>query len=496
MDPKKILFVSPEVVPFAKTGGLADVAGALPKALKGIGCDIRLVLPLYQMVRQGEFPLKKVLENLQIPLGRHHIAADIYEGELEAGLPVYFIERDEFYDRRFLYGASKGDYFDNDLRFGFFSQGALTLSQALGFQPTIIHCHDWQTGLIPAKMHFERQRNPFYRDSACIFTIHNMAYQGSFPREIIELAGLPGDCFSPSGLEFWGKANLLKSGIVYSQIINTVSRKYSQEIQTPEFGCGLEGILGYRQKDLFGIINGVDYERWNPETDSFLAAPYSRKDLSGKRTCKEDLLNRFNLPKDRQKYPVLGIISRLADQKGFDLLAEILDQLLKEQLSLIVLGTGEEKYHRFFADLAKKNPKKVGLRLAFDEALAHKIEAGSDLFLMPSLYEPCGLNQIYSLKYGTIPVVRATGGLDDTILPYDPATGQGTGFKFTRYQAQELWSVLQEALTVFQNQTHWVQLMKNAMAMDFSWKVSAQEYMKLYEMAQERLRGFSTKIAF
>ena len=489
MNPLRILFVSPEVVPFAKTGGLADVAGSLPKALKALDCDIRLVMPLYQAVRQGKFPIKKVLENLPIPLGSRQIPSDIYQGELDKSLPVYFIERDEFYDRPNLYGSARGDYIDNDSRFTFFARGTLTTAKALGFQPDIIHCHDWQTGLIPACLHFERGTSPFYHNAASIFTIHNMAYQGIFPKEIVELAGLPGESFSPSGLEFWGKANLLKAGIVYSQIINTVSRKYSREIQTAEYGYGLEGILSDRKDDLFGIVNGVDYELWNPENDSYLAAHYNRQDLSGKKTCKKDLLNEFNLSRDRLKYPVLGVISRLADQKGFDLLAGIMDRLLEKEVSLVVLGTGEEKYHRLFAQLAEKYPKKLGVRLSFDNALAHKIEAGSDMFLMPSLYEPCGLNQIYSPKYGTIPVVRATGGLDDTIISFDPKTGKGTGFKFALYQTEALWSALEEALGVYQNQIQWVRLMENAMAMNFSWETSAREYIKLYQMARDRLRG-------
>jgi starch synthase len=489
MEPLKVLFVSPEVVPFAKTGGLADVAGSLPKALKKLGCDVRVVMPLYHLVRHGKFPMKKVWENLPIPLGDRRIPADIYQGEVEEDLPIYLIERDEFYDRLNLYGTPKGDYFDNDQRFVYFSQGTLALARALGFQPDIIHGHDWQTGLIPAYLHFRRPAEPFWKKTASVFTIHNIAYQGTFPRDIVELAGLPWECFSPAGLEFWGKANLLKSGIVYSQIINTVSRKYGQEIQTEEYGYGLEGILSYRKDDLFGIVNGVDYEVWNPETDPHLAAPYNRQDLSGKKVCKKELLSQFNLPEERLDFPVLGVISRLADQKGFDLLAAIMDQLLQEEVTLVVLGTGEEKYHCLFSELAAAHPRKLGVRLGFDNALAHKIEAGSDMFLMPSRYEPCGLNQIYSLKYGTIPVVRATGGLDDTIIPYDATTGEGTGFKFNRYQPGELWAVLSEALAVFKNREHWEQLMRNAMAADFSWEASAREYIKLYLLAKERLRS-------
>jgi len=488
--PLNVLFVSPEVVPFAKTGGLADVAGALPKALKRIGCDVRLVMPLYHSVQTGKYPLKKIFDHLPIPLGRRDLPADIYEGELEEGLPVYFIEKDEFYDRSNLYGNSQGDYFDNDARFVYFCRGTLRVAQALGFQPSIIHSHDWQSGLVSADLHFRRSHDLFFQNTASIFTIHNMAYQGSFSSEIVDLAGLPWDCFSPSGLEFWGKANLLKAGIVYSQLVNTVSRKYSREIQTAEFGCGLEGILHYRRDDLFGIVNGVDYEIWNPFSDPYLAASYHPEDLTGKRICKNDLLAQFHLPEDRQAFPVLGIISRLADQKGFDLLALVMERLLKEEMSLVILGTGEEKYHRLFTDLAQAYPGKIGLHLGFDNALAHKIEAGSDLFLMPSRYEPCGLNQIYSLKYGTIPIVRATGGLDDTIIPYDPSTGEGTGFTFGPYEAEELWTAIQKALLVYHNETLWIRLMKNAMAQDFSWDTSAREYLKLYYLAMERLKKF------
>jgi starch synthase len=489
MDSLKILFVSPEIVPFAKTGGLADVAGSLPRALKSLGCQVRLVMPLYQQVRQGGFPLKKILDDLWIPLGPQGLAADIYQGELEEGLPVYFIERDEFYDRSRLYGTIRGDYIDNDRRFVYLCRGTLALARALDFQPQVIHGHDWQTGLIPALLHFQRSGDLFFQDTATLFTIHNIAYQGLFPRSIIDLAGLPPESFSPQGLEYWGQVNLLKSGIVYSQIINTVSRKYSQEIQTSEFGYGLEGILQARKDDLFGIVNGVDYQVWNPAKDAFLAAPYTAQDLRGKKVCKRDLLDRFHLPQSRADYPLLGVISRLADQKGFDLLAGIMDRLLQEEVTLVILGTGDEKYHNLFSEWAAHFPDKIGLRLDFDNGLAHQIEAGCDIFLMPSRYEPCGLNQIYSLKYGTIPLVRATGGLDDTIIPYHAANGQGTGFKFAPYDTEAFWSCLEEALDLFQNRKAWEGLIKNAMAMDFSWEASAREYINLYHLARQRLRS-------
>jgi starch synthase len=487
MNPFQVLFVSPEVVPFAKTGGLADVAGSLPKALKKLGCDVRVVMPLYRMVREGNFPLKKTVEGIRVQVGGRAVEVDIYESTLAEGLPVYFIERDEFFDRSNLYGTSRGDYFDNDQRFVLFCQATLALAPLISFQPDIFHGHDWQTGLIPAYLHFLRARDPFWAHTASLFTIHNIAYQGMFDPDIIPLAGLPWETYSPSGLEFWGSVNLLKSGIVYSQIINTVSRKYGLEIQNEEYGYGLEGILSYRRKDLFGIVNGVDYESWDPKTDPLIAASFQADDLSGKKACKIDLLKQFNLSEERQAYPLLGVISRLADQKGFDLLAAVMDRLIEKEVTLVVLGTGEEKYHQLFSELAAKVPQKIGLRLAYDNTLAHKIEAGSDMFLMPSRYEPCGLNQIYSLKYGTIPIVRATGGLDDTIQSFQARDQSGTGFKFQEYQAEAFWQSLEEALQTYEIPHLWRALMRNALSQDFSWEHSAREYLRLYQLARDRL---------
>jgi starch synthase len=489
MEPLKVLFASSEVVPFAKTGGLADVAGSLPKALKKLGCDVRVVLPLYRTVRQGNFPLHKRLAGLPVRLGDRTLEVDVYESELADGLPAYLVERDELFDRTYLYGTPRGDYFDNDRRFVLFCRAALGLAEELPFRPDLFHGHDWQTGLIPALLHFRRLRDPFWADTASLFTIHNMAYQGLFEPDILPLADLPWEAYTPAGLEYYGAVNLLKSGIVYSQIINTVSRRYSREIQTEEYGYGLEGILTFRRNDLFGIVNGVDYEAWDPQTDPLIAATYGPDRLQGKEACKADLLREFNLSPEQAAHPVLGVISRLADQKGFDLLAAVMDRLLQQDLSLVVLGTGEEKYHSLFTELAARHPRKIGLRLAYDNTLAHKIEAGSDMFLMPSRYEPCGLNQIYSLKYGTIPIVRATGGLDDTITAFDRETGDGTGFKFQAYQADDFWQSLAEALAVYRNPDLWKTLRRNAMAADYSWENSAREYVKLYGLARGRLAG-------
>ncbi len=486
--PLHVLLATPEAAPFAKTGGLADVAGALPKFLQALGCEIKLVMPYYRMARNSDLPIQYLGEEIEVPLGNEIIGADIYQGHLDQGIPVYFIGREEFFDRQYLYSTPKGDYFDNAERFIFFSKAALLLCQHIEFSPDVIHHHEWQTGLIPAYLKSIYRSHPFLAHAAVVFTIHNIAYQGLFRKEKFWLTGLPEAMYNPEGIEFWERINLMKAGIVYADVINTVSQKYSQEIQTPEYGYGLEGILKKRKEDLYGIINGVDYKDWAPSHDSYLIASYDLNDLSGKKACKKDLLKEFGLPASLEKAPLLGMISRLADQKGFDLLAEILEELFALDIGFVLLGTGEQKYHDLFNRVARKYPKKAGIRIAYDERLAHKIEAGADFFLMPSKYEPCGLNQIYSLRYGTIPVVRATGGLDDTITSYDPGTGKGNGFKFNRYDAKELLNQIKVAIGFFHRPEHWKQLLRNAMMADFSWQRSAEAYLQLYQKALEKKR--------
>ena len=444
--PLRVLFATTEAVPFAKTGGLADVAGALPKFLQPLGCELKLVMPFYRSVKKSGIPLKALGDDIEVPVGEEIIEANLFQGQLNETVPVYFIGRDEFFDREYLYGTPRGDYFDNAERFIFFSRAVLNLCQHLGFSPDILHHHEWQTGLIPAYLKSIYRNDPLFSQTAVVFTIHNIAYQGLFKKEKFRVTGLPDEMYNPEGIEFWERINLMKAGIVYADVINTVSRKYSEEIQTPEYGYGLEGILKKRKEDLYGILNGVDYEDWDPSHDSYLVARYQVNDLSGKRECKKDLLKEFNLPPSLMDLPLLGMISRLADQKGFDLLAEILDELFSLDLGFVLLGTGEQKYHDLFSEIARKYPQKAGIRIAYDDRLAHKIEAGIDLFLMPSKYEPCGLNQIYSLRYGTIPVVRATGGLDDTIVHYDPITERGNGFKFSRYEAKEFLNQIKLAI--------------------------------------------------
>ena len=487
--PLRVLFVTSEAVPFAKTGGLADVAGALPKFLQGLGCEVKLVMPYYRMVKESGHPVQYLGEEIEVPMGDEILKADIYHGQLNQEVPIYFISREEFFDREYLYSTPRGDYFDNAERFIFFSKAVFLFCQRMKYFPHIIHHHEWQTGLIPAYLKSIYRNDPLFSQTAVVFTIHNIAYQGLFKKEKLSLTGLPMEMYNPEGIEFWERINFMKAGIVYADMINTVSRKYSEEIQTPEYGYGLEGILRKKKGDLYGILNGVDYQEWDPSRDPYLVTHYNLKDLSGKRECKRDLLREFQLPPSLSNSPLLGMISRLADQKGFDLLAEIIEELFSLDVGFVLLGTGEQKYHDLFTEVARKYPQKAGVRIAYDDRLAHKIEAGSDIFLMPSKYEPCGLNQIYSLKYGTIPVVRATGGLDDTIVNYSPTTGNGNGLKFIHYDAKEFLNQIKVAIGFYSQPQHWKKLLHNAMSEDFSWQRSAEAYLQLYQKALEK-KGF------
>ncbi len=485
MGQKRILFVASEVTPFAKTGGLADVAGSLPAALATLGHQVFVVLPFYRSVKEGSFAIKPYDKTLSVPFKGQRLNAEVFYTKTGRNVHVFFIQRDEFYDRSGLYGTSQGDYFDNPERFIFFSRSVLEFTASSGFQPDIVHCHDWQTSLVPVFLKSLYKRDTVLRKAKSVFTIHNLAYQGVFPKELMEIGELPMELFSMKGLEYYGKMNFMKGGIVFSDIITTVSEKYAQEIQTPEYGYGLDGVLQEKSRDLYGILNGVDYTSWNPRTDPHIAAPYDRKSLSGKKKCKDELIKIYKL-KGSQELPIIGIISRFADQKGFDILAEALGDLMKMDLFVVILGTGDARYEKQYAALAKTFSGRLGVKIAFDNVLAHKIEAGADMFLMPSKYEPCGLNQMYSLKYGTIPIVRATGGLDDTIQRFDPETGEGNGFKFAAYSSKALLEETQRALYVFQDKKTWSGLIQNAMRMDFSWKKSAQRYDEIYKLALEK----------
>jgi starch synthase len=421
-----------------------------------------------------------VIRSLTIPFDDKYRFCSVVTSGNQAGVRYYFIDYPPYFDRDALYGTSAGDYPDNAERFALFSRAVLEAAKILGV-PHVFHCHDWQSALVPVLLRTVYAEDPALRDVASTFTIHNMGYQGLFPPDILPLLMLPWDLFTVSKLEFFGQVNLLKGALVCSDFITTVSKKYSQEIQTAEYGFGLEGVLRARAATVTGILNGVDYDEWSPQTDRFTAAKYSPEDLSGKAKCKADLLAAFGVTQADPKIPVIGIVSRFAAQKGFDLIAQIMDRLAREEMIVVALGAGDKEYEEMFQRLNRQFPQKIAVKVAYDNAIAHKIEAGSDMFLMPSKYEPCGLNQIYSLKYGTVPVVRATGGLDDTIEPWDARSGKGTGFKFSDYNGEALLLTIRQALKAHRDQASWQALMRNGMNKDFSWSASAKEYMRIYE---------------
>jgi starch synthase len=476
----RVLFVASEGEPFAKTGGLADVVGTLPQALADQGVEIKVLIPYYGMVKQGKVPTSLIAEDLEVNLGAINHPFNLM-APTTPGSPFFFVERDEFYERSQLYGTPRGDYFDNLERFAFFCGAVLPFCRALDFQPHLIHCHDWQSALVPVYLRQRWAGQDILAGTKTVFTIHNLAYQGLFPKEKYPLLGLDWSFYTINGLEYYGKINLLKGGIVSADAVTTVSPRYSQEIQTQEFGYGLEGVLRSRAAQLHGILNGVDYQDWNPETDALIPAKFSRQDLAGKAADKAALMEAFGLSPELADAPILAIISRLADQKGFDLVEQVLPQLMKQKLMVVILGTGEEKYHRWLEAEAPKYKGKLGVKIAFDNQLAHLMEAGADMFLMPSRYEPCGLNQIYSMKYGTIPVVRATGGLADTVTPVGDPSAPGTGFVFTDYTPEAFLKALYTALDAYADQKLWRRLMDHAMSQDFSWKVSARKYLELYK---------------
>ena len=484
----KILFAVSEAAPFATTGGLGDVGGALPKAIGRLGHDIRLVMPLYRAVDVTRHRLREVVTGLKISLAAGSKQVDILEGALSSGVPAYFIRHDPSFGRDGLYQAPSGEeYPDNAERFALFCRAALEACRALSFQPEVLHAHDWQTALLPVYLKTMLMGEPLFRGTAVIFTVHNLGYQGLFPPEVAPRLGLPPTVFTPAGLEFYGKGNLLKGGLVFADLLSTVSRRYSREIQTPELGHGLDGVLRERKNDLFGILNGIDPEEWSPAIDPHIAAHYSAADLSGKARCKAELQRRLGLPV-RADVPLFGVISRLAWQKGLDLLRDLLDPLMALDLQLALLGTGEKTLESAFLQAGRRYPSKLMVRIGFDVPLSHQIEAGADLFLMPSRYEPCGLNQMYSLAYGTIPVVRATGGLDDTIVQFDPVTGVGNGFRFAEARADAFLDAIRSALGVFHDKTLWARVVANAMTADFTWNRSAREYEQLYHRGLQHKR--------
>ncbi len=475
----KILFVSSEGLPYSKTGGLADVIEGLSRALVEAGHQVSVLLPRYR----GNKIASVLFSGVTVALGDQLRFPSIAEPKSAGGVHYFFVDDPEFFDREDLYGDKNGDFSDNAERFAELSRMAIEFTKRV-WLPDVIHCHDWQSALIPLLLRRQHANDPGVRSLPVVLTIHNLAYQGVFPHAAMQKIGLPESLFTADALEFYGNVNYLKGGLIFADYLTTVSKRYAQEIRTPEFGSGLDGVIRDRGDRLVGILNGVDYAVWSPETDTFIAQKYSASNLEGKQTCKADLLKAFKLPEDNLERSLIGIVSRFADQKGFDLISEVCEELMGENVALVALGTGQGIYEKIFQDLAAKYPERAAVKIGYDNALAHKIEAGADMFLMPSRYEPCGLNQIYSLRYGTVPIVRATGGLDDTVQNFDAATGQGTGFKFEKYNGQALLGCVRTALGVYKEPAAWQAVQANGMAKDFSWKTAAAAYVSLYEAAK------------
>lgn len=475
-----VLFVSPEIAPFARSGGLGEICASLPLALTKLGVKVDVVLPFYRCVKEGGFSFKQVVKDITLSLGWRHLKTNVYQTRLNRKSAAFFIECDELFDRSFLYGPDKG-YFDNGERFIFFTKAVLAFAEVFKEKWDIFHCHDWQSALLPVFLKTGSSFYPNLASSKTILTIHNLGYQGIFPKELFPLTNLPRALFSIDGLEFFGGINFLKGGIIFSDFLTTVSPRYAKEIQTPEYGFGLDGVLRDHAYKLKGILNGINYKEWNPETDPYIISHYSTTDLKGKELCKNDLLKTCGLPFDLMKKPLLGMVSRLVEQKGIDILLPIIKKIIKKGIGLVILGQGEKIYEEALRNIHSFFPKQMVLRLSFDNPLAHKIIAGSDMFLMPSRYEACGLTQMYSLKYGTLPIVHHTGGLADTVEEADLDEGKGSGFKFFSYTSASFLKAIKRALFCFEEKKDiWTKLMRQAMTCDFSWQKSAQSYLDLY----------------
>jgi len=481
----RILIVTPEANPLARTGGLAEVVSALACGLARLDHQVFLAMPLYRQVRESGRPLVSTGHTLTIPLSFKNLSAEIFQTELGPGLTCYLIGQDVLFNREGLYGTPYGDFEDNAERFIFFSRAVVEMIEALDLDFDICHCQEWHAGLVPVYLRTLFRERPRLQRLPVLYTVHNVGYQGLFSSYDFPLTGLGWDLLSPKVLEFYGKINLMKGGLVFADIINTVSNRYREEILTPKHGFGLEGVFQERAQDLFGVVEGVDYQRWDPSHDSFLVSNYTPENLEGKKACKQALIKHFgmNLPLE---LPLTGMTTRLYERKGIDLIEAILDDLMALDVGFVLQGTGEERHHYLLREIAQRHPGRIGLSLDYSDELAHQIIAGADIFLMPSRYEPCGLDQLYCLRYGAVPVVRATGGLDETIEQYDPAAGTGSGFKFSDYTPTAFLGAVQQALALYQDQTAWQALMRRNMGLDFSWERVAPRYLDLYKRAQEK----------
>ncbi len=480
----RVLLVASEASPFAKTGGLGDVAGALPRALRALGHDVRVLIPRYRGVERHAAAIRTIVPRLEVPVGDRRVGAALLGTETSGGVPVYFLEQDQYFDREGLYGEGDADYADNCERFVFFCRGALEALIALdgierdGWRPQVVHANDWQTGLLPVYLRTLYRDHPALASIATAFTIHNLAYQGVFWHHDMPLTGLGWDVFTPAGIEFYGKINFLKGGLVFSDLLTTVSRTYAAEIRTPEFGNGLDGVLEERSADLYGVVNGIDYEQWNPAKDHALARPYSAGEPEGKAVCREALRRELGL--DEGPGPLITIVTRLAWQKGLDLALEALPGILEAGCRVALLGSGETPLEEGWRQAPAEHPGQVAVRIGYDTELASRMYAGGDCTLMPSRYEPCGLSQLIALRYGAVPVVRRTGGLADTVTELDAGRRTGTGFLFDALSVDALVDAVRRAATAWERPELWAALVKNAMTEDFSWDASAREYATLY----------------
>jgi starch synthase len=467
------------MVPFAKTGGLADVAGALAQMYQHAGHRSVAIMPNYQIIDKNRMQIEPAGIEFEVLLGHDSQKVTVLSSPAVPGITTYLIDHPYFNSRAGLYGTAQGDYPDNAQRFILFARASLELIIRLGMNPDIVHCHDWQSGLIPVYLKNVYCNNPVFKKTRTVFTVHNLAFQGLFPPETMLTAGLPWSLFHIDGLEFYGKINFLKGALSFSDHITTVSPNYAREILTPEFGCGLHGLLNILQHKLSGIINGIDHSEWDPEADRFLPARYRATSYASKQASKRLLCKRFGLEYQAEK-PLLGMVSRLSAQKGLDILVECLPSLFENDLDMAILGTGDIGYHELLIDRQLKYPGRLGLKLAFDNEMAHLIYAGSDMFLMPSRYEPCGLGQLIALRYGAIPIVRNTGGLSDTVVDYNQGPQKANGFSFNEYSPTAFSGAISRALDLYQDQPSWQQLMGRAMACDYSWKASARKYLDLF----------------
>lgn len=477
-EPLNILMVASEAAPFAKTGGLADVVGALLQALQAYGHDVRLVMPWYRSVRAASGPLRKSRTTIPVPIGGAVYSVAFRQGHLDQ-VPVYFIDVPELYDRQGLYGEQGQDYPDNALRFGLLSRAALELARKVAFQPDIVHAHDWQAGLVPVYLNQHLWRDPCFTETGSLFSIHNLGYQGLFNAETLVELGLDSSLASADRLEYFGRISLLKGGIRYADRVSTVSPTYCREIQTPECGMGLDGLLASRQASLHGILNGLDGTLWDPATDPALPKNYSAKDLRGKAICKAALQKELGLQPD-PTVPIVAMVTRLDSQKGIDLLLDEWQKVLSRKLQLVILGSGTPAYEQVLTDLAQTSPGRVAVSRLFSDLLARRIYAGSDLFLMPSRYEPCGLGQLIALRYGSVPLVRATGGLADTIVDRRTQADQANGFVFQDYTGTALVEGLDRALSAYHQDETWQALRQTGMQQDFSWQRASSAYTDLY----------------